>query len=597
MIHGVTQTGLRAGGLGSCVWIKRSWWLCLILFASLSASALEVQEVKWGFDGRVVPGRFNLLTILVANSSPEPFDGTVDFYKSRGMERVGAIYGAPCYLSPMTTRWLQFYVFIDNQYDQWRAEWGRGPTDSYEVPAPEWGAPAQVLLSDSDTTLSAQSAFKRFPEELFPSTAAGTAGLDSLLLDHAPHWEPVQRQAFLRWLRAGGKLHLLTGADGHYPEFTDELAVLNTSAERQTIGAGVLARHAATASRIQPSDVREKGVPLRQYKTGDSAPPAQTADSFFQVLGGLSQRRYSWGGIYLLAIVYVALVGPGNLLAGRKLTDYRLRIVLLLATVGLFAFLFNLVGRRGQNEANVVHSLSYARATGDDTYDVMQWVNVFASRGSRYTITHAALENIYATGQDYESVDGLVTNGKEGRFVVDIPMFSHRAFLHAAEMKGPRIPVKILNWNGAETLNHLALDVGPDFMKQVLDGWVVQGDRIYPMKATQSGLVFGNSRSDSVAGFIAESALPPMPFNNGRQPVDKAEAAEGQFRKLAKPLIAWNLGTGDFTHPGATSPSENRRVQLFLFARSPQSFGIQGAELGHEIGYVLYHFDLFKPGT
>jgi hypothetical protein len=88
-----------------------------------------------------------------------------------------------------------------------------------------------------------------------------------------------------------------------------------------------------------------------------------------------------------------------------------------------------------------------------------------------------------------------------------------------------------------------------------------------------------------------------MPFNNGRQPVDKAEAAEGQFRKLAKPLIAWNLGTGDFTHPGATSPSENRRVQLFLFARSPQSFGIQGAELGHEIGYVLYHFDLFKPGT
>jgi hypothetical protein len=62
-------------------------------------------------------------------------------------------------------------------------------------------------------------------------------------------------------------------------------------------------------------------------------------------------------------------------------------------------------------------------------------------------------------------------------------------------------------------------------------------------------------------------------------------------------LIAWSLGAEDFTHTNALSPAANEQVQLFLFARNPQSFCIAGSELGHEIGYVLYHFDLFKPET
>ena len=141
---------------------------------------------------------------------------------------------------------------------------------------------------------------------------------------------------------------------------------------------------------------------------------------------------------------------PANLLAGRKLADYRLRIVLLLATIAGFALLFNAVGRRGQGEASVIHSLSYARAIDGDTYEVMQWINVFATRGAHYTITHAAPHNLYATGQDYEPVNGLIESGKDGRFIVDIPMFSRRAFLHEAEMKGANIPVKIVSWEGAE---------------------------------------------------------------------------------------------------------------------------------------------------
>ena len=578
--------------------MKCTWWICLLLFAAASVSAIEVQQVKWGFDGQVVPGRFNLLSVLVANPDAAPFDGTVNFYKSRGLaERVGAVYKTPSYLSPLTTRWLQFYVYIDNQYDQWRLEWGRSPDDHHDIQAPKWGPLAQVHLSDSDTALGTAGAFKQFPDDLFPPTVAATSGLDSVLLDHAPHWEPAKRQAFLDWLRAGGKVHLLLGADGRYPVFSDELGVLNFPLERVRIGAGLAVRHATTVRNIQKQDIQEGDVPLREFKPDEPVAQVQTADSFLGALAQLSQRRYNWALIYMLAIAYAALVGPVNLRAGRKLADYRLRIALLLATVAGFAFLFDAVGRRGQGEASVVHSLSYARAIDGDTYDVMQWVNVFATRGAHYTITHAAPHNLYATGQDYEPVNGRIESGKGGRFVVDIPMFSRRAFLHEGEMKGANIPVKILNWDGAGTLKRLTLTVGPDFTKQILEGWAVQGDRIYAMKLTKDGFEFVDSDKQPLQTFVSASGLQQFGVAYGSPQGSAVTAVEGQFSKLVRSLIAWSLGTEDFTQINALSPSANGRVQLFLFARSPEAFGITGTELGHEVGYVLYHFDLFKPGT
>jgi hypothetical protein len=578
--------------------MKRCWWICVLLFATASASAIEVQEVKWGFDGQVVPGRFNLLSVLVANPEAGPFDGTVNFYKSRGpADRVGAVYGTPCFLSPLTTRWLQFYVYIDNQYDQWRLEWGRGPDDHHDIEPPKWGPQAHVLLSDSETTLNTISAFRQFPEDLFPTTVAATGGLDSLLLDHAPHWEPAKRQAFLNWLRAGGKVDLLRGADGHDPVFADELAVLNSSQERVRIGAGVALRHAATARDIRIQDVQGGDVPPREFKPDEPVARWQTADTFFRALTGMSQRNYNWGLIYLLAIAYAVLAGPGNLRVGRRLADYRLRIALLLATIAGFAWLFDLVGRRGQGEASVIHTLSYARAIDADTYDVMQWVNVFAVRGGKYTITHAAPHNLYATGQDYEAVNGVIESGKDGQFVVDIPMYSRRAFLHAAEMKGPRIPVKIVSWDGAETLNRLVLNVGPDFTKQILEGWLVQGDQICAMRLTKDGLEFGEAEKQSLQAFVFASGQTRAGVAFRYQPVNEVTNVEAEFRKLVKPLIAWSLGAEDFKRLNAPSPAANGKVELFLFARSPAGFDITGPGLGKETGYVLYHFNLFKPET
>jgi len=568
--------------------MKRSWWIVILLFTLASASALEVQQVRWGFDGTVVPGRFNLLSVLVGNPSTAPFDGTVNLYKSRGMDHVGALYASPSYISPLTTRWVQFYVYIENQYDQWRIEWGRGPDNHHDLDPPKWGPPGLVLLSDSQTTIDAISALRQFPEELFPATVAATGGLDSLVLDHAPRWELAKRQAFLDWLRAGGKVHLLTAADGRHPAFSDELSILNSSQERMQVGAGLVFRHSVTARQIRPLDLEDNDVPLRKYTPGEMG-DSQATESFLRSLAQLSHPNHHWGLIYLLALAYLGMAGPGTLLLGKRFSDYRLRIALLLATVATFAGLFAVAGRRGQGELSSVHTLSYAHSIDGDNYDVMQWINVFATHGAHYTITHAAPHNLYATGQDYEEVKGWIQSGKDGRIMVDIPMFSRRAVLHQAVMKGANFSVKIANWDGAGALNKMTLTVQPELTKQILEGWVVQGDQVYPMQMVDGRLEFGNGGRQSLSTLSA--AQPSYGYTYGNP--NQAAEVEGEFRKLAEPLMAWSLDTKDFTN--AAAPAVTGRADLFLFTRSPENFAITGPKFGQEVGYVLYHLDLFRP--
>lgn len=368
------------------------------------------------------------------------------------------------------------------------------------------------------------------------------------------------------------------------------------------IGAGLVVRHAASAVDLRTEDVAAGELPLQQFKStaNEQYMAYETSDSFFRVLADLNRRRYDWGWIYLLAILYVGLIGPGNLLAGRKLGNYRLRILLLLATVGGFALIFNAVGRRGQGEASVIHSLSYAKAIDGDTYNVTQWINVFATHGAQYTIQHNAPHNLYATGQDYETVNGWVETGKGGQLTVDIPMFSRRALLHQAEMKGANIPVQILNWDGKNGLKQLTLTVGPEFTKQIVEGWLVQGNQVYAMRVTDGRLEFRNSDALPITTFLPKSGYQPQnpyAYGYGTPYGNEVTNVDAQYRGFVKPLIGWGLRTEDLERLNSSDASTSGQAQLFLFARSPESFCVMGSQLGHEIGYVLYRLDLFKPGT
>ena len=139
------------------------------------AQALDVREMKWGFDGKVVPGRFNMLSVLVDHSGPSAFDGELALYETRGLETsVGAPLVQPLYLAPGTQRWVQFAPFVTHDH-KWQLRWGRGENNQITVEPAAHGAPATVLLYDQGSPLALRSVLQTHPEDLFPTTATAMA--------------------------------------------------------------------------------------------------------------------------------------------------------------------------------------------------------------------------------------------------------------------------------------------------------------------------------------------------------------------------------------------------------------------------------------
>ena len=101
--------------------------LALVLFGAARAEALEVRQVLWGFDGRVVPGRFNPVSLLMANRSGAAFDGVLTLGPNLGFGGPrGAAYVQPVFIGPQSARWVQFEVFMASGSEEFSLVWGRG---------------------------------------------------------------------------------------------------------------------------------------------------------------------------------------------------------------------------------------------------------------------------------------------------------------------------------------------------------------------------------------------------------------------------------------------------------------------------------------
>ena len=106
----------------------------LLLLLGDAASALEIREKRWGFDGRVRVGRFNVLSFFVSNPDARNFDGQLVLENSNGLEKsTGAPVVQPVYLAPGTQRWVQFHVFVGQAGGDWRLNWGKGTRDSEKI--------------------------------------------------------------------------------------------------------------------------------------------------------------------------------------------------------------------------------------------------------------------------------------------------------------------------------------------------------------------------------------------------------------------------------------------------------------------------------
>ncbi len=567
---------------------------CLVAWLALATplAALEVRQTIWGFDGHVVPGRFNPVSVLVDNAHPSAFDGQIMLVQLDGAAR-GGEYLQPIFLAPHTSRWVQFHVFIGNHVGHYGIRWGRGPKEHVDFfDDVISGPPACVWLRDADNPFAAAGALKSFPEELFPTTVAATDALSAVVLDHAPRWEPSRREAFLDWLKRGGTVHLLPAADGRYPAFAEGLEALNAEGGETRLGAGRIVRHQVGAREMSEKYLADQGSQPPVLKPEQSPFVYDLEGLISQRLSSLTRPTVSWTAIHLLALAYVAVIGPLHYRFRRKL-DYRVSILAFLGMVTLFGTLFAVVGRRGYGESQTVNSLTIARALGGGRCDTMQWISAFATIGDLYTLTHDAPANLYGTGWNVDAGGGRILNGKDGSIQLDIPLYSSRTFVHRAVMKGADTTVTVEKREGdSQGLRYVRLRPGPGFPKDFAEIRLLAGNTFYELVMRNGLLEVSNQPAVTMNDYFSRQKMSSLAnFNHfGQQ-----ESPDGH-RDLIPLLAARALGAPEvFPQTVTETPRANEPWRLCIVAPAPEGFRLRGPGFNHERGWVLYVQDVFQP--
>lgn len=576
-------------------------FVCLLLTCYVTiVSAFEVEQTIWGFDGKVVPKQINPLSVLLSNPTPKAEEGRLLLRKITATgAQVGAELEKSLFISPFGQKWVQFYPYISDSAEQWVITSGKPGEKQYQLTQPKNGGGATVFLASPDS-LFRRIRMRVFPENLFPSSVSpAVTTLYSVVLDHVPVLAPVQKEAFLDWVKQGGIVHLIKNAEGQYPQFKDELGLLNSPEETFRFGAGMVVKHPVTRGEITEKYLKNHGYPFPEYSSGERDYSYYQGDnftnSFFRCLKSLVRVNHSWVLIYFLIIVYMLLIGPVNFFIGRKCRNYTKTLLFFFATVVIFALIFSYIGRRGYGEKSVINGISYARSLGDGTYDVTQWLNVFVTGSDYYKISHPGDHHYYSTCQQFERVNGIIHNGREGVFLIDIPLFSSRPFFHRGKMRANNVTLKITEWDKGKSLNKLTISTSSEFPKDPVDIFAVNGDRIYRLKYSSNQLCLegkGMSIDAMIKKWNEEHGYQLSSFGYGYYYDDNFNLS----RALSVPLIVENamggyIKFGDYIKYPKT---DDNRLRVFVMARTPKTFFCKGDNLGSEKGYTLFHFDLIN---
>jgi len=556
--------------------------------APLSSEALVVaDQVVWGYDNKVVPGYINPLSVRVFNDTPRLFNGKLELSHSWSGEG-GTVLVEDCYVSPYTERWIQFYVYVAGARGGWKIKWGRGPDERVELPVPKAGPPARVFLTGSDVPGAGQTKLQRFPANLFPPAVLATKGLHSVVMDAAPSWEATRRRGFLDWLKRGGTLHLIQGADGRFPRFSDDLSELNTDRERFRVGGGRVVRHEKRRAALTANYLAGKKFPPPRLESGSSNWMHRFEDTLFAKLRARVKVKHKWWLIHLLVGIYVCLIGPVNAILANTWRKHFRAILFFLVAVAGAGLLLSAVGRRGYGESNTVKSVAVAQSLGDGTYDVSQWSILFATRSRRYDISHDAPHNVYSTGDSYHPTRGRIHNGRGGRLSVSVPLFSSVAFLYRGRLPGPAWSLKPSGEEGRGAFpSPLRIEnvSGSGFPDDPIALWACHDGRYYTLERDGEYLR-PRGRGEDLGAFF-----------EGRASRGFATHDEWPSEEDMKLLMARALRHEGPLKMGIIDDSPDRdRVCVFVMAKAPETFHVQTPGFEQQDSHVLYQHDVILPG-
>lgn len=609
----------------SCALAVLAFWLSLPSMA-LAKGAIDISETRWGFNGKVAPHRFNVLSALVNNISPTTLTVDIQLHKSLGAGTVDATIVETVTLGPNSSKWVQFYPYIgsDGGYggpinENWNLSY---PGDSYQVPAPRIAKYQRVILDDPNSVSAKGGAVKfHLPDNLFPPFVTATDALQLVVLDHVPRqWEETRRQAFLDWLYLGGTVVVLQDVSGKFPEFTGPLSILKTPLEDQLFGAGrviqmplnrvqfsednlkqvcaLLPKNYQPANSEKSDDIVDRNDELQTINQNQNVGFNEGQDpfrsgSFLGQLKEMTKPEHNWLLLHFMFWVYIGLVFPGCYLLGKRWSDFRVVYAGLLGTVALFSLLFSYVGQRGYGEATAVHTVAIAKPLSDGQMDVASWSNIFVTSGALYDVRHNSFGTLYSTCNDHEQVRGMINNGAEASFKVDIPPFSNRELAMRAKIpfEGPKLTVEsATSTNGR--LSELKIDVQGIKQSDVEKQFALVGNMFYLM-TWQDGKLVLQSETGNAVGFLRvqdkhnNSYGYGYPYNYDYNKRTPAERYTQMFELLMSRGL--NVSREKDAEQLQLPPS---MVRIYLYAKMPGEFAVQNKRLGNQEGRCLYCISL-----
>lgn len=442
--------------------------LCLIFGLTAPVFALEVRDVRWGFNNAAKIDSFNLCSIDLINPSSEAFQGPIQLMPEGSLARSGNTPWVDLnfYVGPGETRTIQFVPFVSSYDNEWRVVWGREERERHTFPLVNRSIARQVTVQfQAAQGLSAPMAgIEVFHEEDFPIGASGIEALGGVVLDHVPQrWDAVRARAFRDWLGRGGRLYLIQGRDGKPLDFPASLSELNFPGDRFSVGQGIVTRHplGKDAGEIPGllSEVSTSLVDPNSENAGYNLvidPASGAARQILETMRAMVRPDHNWALIFLLAIIYLLILFPGIWLFSRKRGDFRITYALILGTVVVFSWLYAEIGKRGYGESTGLREVMLAYPLGNQRLALQKYCSLFVTEGGQYSIPAEGEGAVQALDEGFSGQVGLgVVTRPQGGFSPDIPPYSSCSFREST----------VLPTQGDYSMQVKTLEVGPDLKK------------------------------------------------------------------------------------------------------------------------------------
>ncbi|MCA9004841.1 MAG: hypothetical protein KDA70_06160 [Planctomycetaceae bacterium] len=600
------------------------WLLAPLIFVAVNeqvAEAIEIHDIRWGFNDRLTAFHINPVTVLIENPDPEPFEGEVQFHQEsfRG-QQIDIALATNIYIAPFEKKWIQYYPYFTDFNGNWRLSWTQNEMKHSQTflaprPIPEKSIIQLVTPENLNTVISG---VKQFPEDIFPPLSGATDVLQTMILDHIPRWEKTRREAFLDWIHSGGILHLFNNSNGDPLLFPDSFGPLKRQTSPAYYGNGVIYFHQHKLSDLSPTELKQlinidthnsvnPKIEINrdnQISGTDLAYPSSTyRNTYYQnfdeellaTLTEISKPQQIWYLIFLLSFIYLIIVGPVYYLITKYSKQYRTFYIIYGLSTLLFCFIFLFVGQYSTNQTSQIHSLIVAEILPDQKINISEWSSLGIVSGGNFKISHAGESHIYSTCQPYSKVNGFTTSGNNGHIQIDIPPNSFRTYFHRARISKSLLDTNLASFLANESgLEALSLDIRKEFPQQIEQAHFVFGSKIYELSEENNQLIY-SGKSRKLFPLLIENPLFDTRYIKTNRflpfvrPTDKKqEFSSEQFFPI---LVQKSLNvSSDKINQNISWP--DHRGKLLVVAKAPDSLFPETPEIFKKEGLIIYSIDI-----